>query len=105
MQAVQKVIVSLSILGAFALTPESAHAQSAASKETITKVVQVRRFNLNSQEGRRRLDRQLAIAAWEVCGSASDVDIAGKNDVRRCRSEVLAKARQSVSGALAYNAR
>ena len=32
-------------------------------------------------------------AANEVCGTASDADLAGKNKIRECRADVLAKAR------------
>ena len=50
---------------------------------------------LGSTAGRRELDQRLAAAAREVCGSASDVDLAGKNDVRQCRVDVLARAKAS----------
>jgi hypothetical protein len=32
-------------------------------------------------------------AAYDVCGTASDADLAGKNQVRACRVDVLARAR------------
>jgi UrcA family protein len=35
----------------------------------------------------------LVVGAREVCGTASDVDLEGKNEVRACRAEALAKAR------------
>ena len=35
-------------------------------------------------------DRLSEINFQLECGSASDVDVAGKNEVRRCRSETLA---------------
>jgi UrcA family protein len=50
-------------------------------------------LDLDSQAGRQRLERRLAAAAIEVCGTASDFDLAGKNEVRRCRDETLAEAR------------
>ena len=46
-----------------------------------------------SDAGQRQLDQRLAIAAREVCGTASDADLEGKNEVRQCRDDVLAKAR------------
>ena len=49
-------------------------------------------LDLSSQSGQRALDARLAHAAREVCGTASDADLAGKNDDRRCRADVLAKA-------------
>ena len=45
-------------------------------------------------------DHRLVVAAYEVCGTAADVDLAGQNQVRACRSDVLAKARAE-SGELA----
>ena len=50
-------------------------------------------LDLSTQAGQRALDHRLNIAAREVCGTASDVDLAGQNDVRKCRVDVLAKAR------------
>ena len=51
-------------------------------------------LDLRSDAGRRQLDLRLARAAREVCGTASDVDLVGKNEVRKCRAETLAKARE-----------
>jgi UrcA family protein len=56
-------------------------------------VVATADLDLSSNAGRSELEHRLAKAAYEVCGSASDADLAGKNDVRACRAEVLAKAR------------
>ena len=57
---------------------------------TAISVVQTADLDLSSQAGQRTLDRRLNQAAKEVCGIASDADVAGKNDVRRCRAETLA---------------
>ncbi len=61
--------------------------------ETNVSLVRTADLDLGSRAGRRQLDRRLANAAREVCGTASDVDLAGKNDVRHCRVETLAQAR------------
>ena len=53
-------------------------------------IVQTADLDLSSQVGQRALDHRLSQAAKEVCGTASDFDIAGKNEVRRCRVETLA---------------
>ena len=37
----------------------------------------------------------------EVCGTASDVDLNGKNEVRQCRDDMLAKARAKRDAVLA----
>ena len=49
-------------------------------------------LDLSSRNGQRVLDARLAHAAREVCGTASDADLVGKNDDRKCRADVLAKA-------------
>ena len=63
-------------------------------------IVHTADLDLSSKAGREALDHRLVIAAYDVCGTASDVDLSGKNKVRQCRSDVLAKARAE-SGQLA----
>jgi UrcA family protein len=55
-----------------------------------TSTVQTADLDLSSQAGQQALDRRLRVAVKEVCGTASDFDVEGKNDVRRCRVETLA---------------
>ena len=55
-----------------------------------TSTVQIADLDLSSVQGRRALDHRLLQAVREVCGTASDADVAGKNEVRRCRAETLA---------------
>ena len=57
---------------------------------TVTSTVQTADLDLASAKGQKALDFRLVQAVKEVCGTASDVDVAGKNDVRRCRVETLA---------------
>lgn len=57
---------------------------------TVTSTVQTADLDLSSAKGQKALDFRLVQAVKEVCGTASDVDVAGKNDVRRCRVETLA---------------
>ena len=56
-------------------------------------IVHTSDLDLASKAGRGALDHRLITAAFEVCGTASDVDLAGQNKVRACRVDVLAKAR------------
>ena len=56
-------------------------------------IVRTADLNLSTNGGRSALDHRLVIAAGEVCGAAADVDLAGRNQVRQCRADVLAKAR------------
>ena len=64
----------------------------AASPQNVS-IVRTADLDLNSKAGRTALDHRLVTAAYEVCGAASDVDLAGKNELRACRADVLAKAR------------
>lgn len=76
--------IFLATLLAFTATP------ALAEPITVSSTVQTADLDLSSATGQKALDRRLALAVNEVCGTASDVDIAGKNDVRRCRVETLA---------------
>jgi UrcA family protein len=67
-------------------------------------VVHTADLDLSSEAGRNTLDHRLVTAASEVCGTASDADLTGKNQVRACRADVLARARAE-SGQLASRGR
>jgi UrcA family protein len=77
--------IFIATLLAFTATPALAEPPVAVSM-----TVQTADLDLSSQAGQRALDHRLSIAAKEVCGTASDVDVVGKNEVRRCRTETLA---------------
>ena len=55
-----------------------------------TSTVQTADLNMSSKAGQRTLELRLNRAVNEVCGSASNVDLRGQNEVRRCRTETLA---------------
>jgi len=76
----------IATLLAFAATPALAEPPAAVSS-----TVQIADLDLSSKAGQRALDRRLSLAAKEVCGVASDADLAGQNEVRRCRQETLAR--------------
>ena len=44
-------------------------------------------LDLRTAAGTRALDRRIWRAVVDVCGTAPDFDIAGKNDVRQCRRD------------------
>ena len=73
----------------------------APAAETNISLVRTADLDLKSDAGRRVLDQRLARAARQVCGTASDADLQGKNDVRQCRDAVLAKARANRDAVLA----
>jgi UrcA family protein len=72
---------------------KAAPALAAPVQPNNVTVVHTADLDLASEAGRRQLDRRLATAAHEVCDTASDVDLAGKNAERQCRGDVLAQAR------------
>jgi UrcA family protein len=78
--------IFLATLLAFSATPALAE-----PPVTVSTTVQIADLDLSSKSGQQALNHRLNLAAKEVCGVASDVDVAGKNDVRRCRGETLAK--------------
>ena len=75
----------IAMLLAFSATPALAEAPVIA-----TSTVQTADLDLSTSKGQQALDRRLQRAANEVCGIASDADLEGKNEVRRCRADTLA---------------
>lgn len=84
-------IIAASFLATAAIW-KAAPALAEAAPQTI-RIVRTADLDLTSRSGARALDARLVQAAREVCGTASDVDLAGKNQVRACRQAVLADAR------------
>ena len=66
----------------------------AAPPAPATSIVRTADLDLASKSGQRALDRRISIAVAEVCGTASVADLAGQNEVRRCR----VATRQHVAG-------
>jgi UrcA family protein len=85
-------IIAISALATAALIKGVPALAEAAPAQNVS-IVQTGDLDLSTSAGRSALDHRLVIAAREVCGMASDVDLAGKNEVRQCRSDVLAQAR------------
>lgn len=84
------------ILASFAITTSAIKAAPALAETAAPlniRHVAIADLDLGSSEGQRKLDRRLVNAAREVCGTASDADLKGKNDVRKCRDVTLAKAK------------
>ncbi len=91
MSAIRIILLSALITGA-AIKAVPAFAEPAVGNVNIS-VVNTGDLDLSTSAGKRALDQRLVIGAREVCGTASDVDLEGKNEVRACRAEALAKAR------------
>jgi UrcA family protein len=86
-----KILKTVLVVAAAGLINAPAFAEP-GSGENVS-VVNTAGLDLSSAAGRAILDHRLVSAAYEVCGTASDVDLAGKNRARACRADVLARAR------------
>lgn len=81
------------LIFAFASTPVMAEPRGPAVNRIA---IPTSDLDLASKNGQRLLDRRLSHAVAEACGTASDADLAGGNEVRRCLQntrELVAKAR------------
>jgi len=87
-----KIAAAAFLITAAALKAVPALAEPASPPVNVS-IVHTADLDLNSDAGKRQLDQRLVNAAKDVCGTASDADLEGKNDVRACRADVLAKAR------------
>lgn len=78
-------------------------AQAEVSHNTTT--VAFRDLDLASAKDRKALDLRIYRAAVEVCGAASDLDLTGQNDVRKCRTQTANAARTTVDTQVAQRNR
>ena len=88
---------AIQIIAASFLITAAAIKAAPAIAEPVTPAINVSfvhtaDLDLSTSTGQRALDARLANAAREVCGTAADVDLEGRNDVRKCRTDVLARA-------------
>lgn len=91
----------LSALLAASLYAVPAFAQDSAPQPERSRVVSFADLDLSSESGQSKLDRRIRAAANEVCGTASDADLEGKNDVRQCRTDTYKLASRQVAVAIA----
>ena len=88
-----RIIIASALITTAAIKAAPAFAEPATGPDVAVSVVRTADLNLTTDAGRRALEVRLSQAAREVCGTASDVDLEGKNNVRACRTAVLADAR------------
>lgn len=88
-----RIIIASALITTAAIKAVPAFAEPVAGSDVNVSIVRTADLNLTTEAGRRALDVRLSHAAREVCGTASDVDLEGKNKVRACRDSVLAEAR------------
>ena len=84
-------VSALITAGALRAAPALAETPS-SDVRTYVSYVKTADLDLSSKGGQRTLDRRVAQAAREVCGTASDVDLVGQNKARECREAAVAKA-------------
>ena len=88
-----RIVIASALITAVVIKGGPAAAGPPATSDVSVSIVRTADLDLSTPAGKRMLDQRLVQAAREVCGPASDVDLAGKNAVRACRSSVLAEAR------------
>jgi UrcA family protein len=91
MKQTLKIIAASALVTAVVIKAVPAFAERAPQQ--VVSIVHTADLDLSTASGREALDHRLVTAAYDVCGTASDADLAGKNQVRACRADVLAKAR------------
>ncbi len=82
---------------------QPAFAQTAPASPSAA--VQHKDLDLRTEAGAQALDRRIWRAVVEVCGSASDFDLKGKNNVRQCRNDTRLLASAQAELALANASR
>lgn len=80
---------AFSILGAILTTMASPAVASA--QDGPVRAVSYADLDLSSEAGRLRLDRRIDAAVRRACGRAWPVDLGAVEEVRRCRSDSLAR--------------
>jgi UrcA family protein len=93
-----KIVFAAGLVTAGLIKGFPAAAEQARQPEVNVSYVHTADLDLSSRAGQRALDLRLARAAREVCGTASDVDLEVKNQVRQCRYHTLENARMKRDG-------
>ena len=97
------IIAGSALLTSVAIKAAPAFAEPIPADLNVS-IVRTADLDLSSKAGQRTLEHRLVIAAGEVCGEASDADLKGQNDARKCRHDVLAKARADANAVVAAKA-
>lgn len=98
-------MTKLLILAALAAVPLSQPAFAEPVTQTVVVehvTVEYRDLDLATTVGAKSLQHRVWRAVVAVCGTTSDFDVAGKNDIRQCRRDTLqvasARADQVIAG-------
>ncbi|ALC10866.1 UrcA family protein [Sphingopyxis sp. 113P3] len=95
----------LLILAALAAVSFAQPATAQAVTQPRTAVVTHSDLDLATEKGAKALDRRIWRAVVSVCGTASDYDLEGRNEVRECRRETRAIALNEAKRVVADAAR
>ncbi len=95
-----KVLIPFAALAAL-LPLVPATAATPARSQTVS----YRDLDLASASGRTTLERRIRQAAETVCGTASDFDLAGQSEVRRCRTDTVLAGRSEANAQIAAGRR
>jgi len=87
---------------ASSLAAMTAAPAAAAPQSPGVRIVSAADLDLASAAGRSRLDRRLAAAVREVCGTASPADLRGVYEIRACRAETAARVAEARPGAIVF---
>lgn len=79
----------LLILAALAAASVGQPALAQNATPNATTIVQHRDLELGTEAGARTLKQRIWRAVVAVCGTTSEFDLAGKNDIRQCRRDTL----------------
>ena len=94
------IVLTSALITTGVIKAAPALAQEPAGEINVASV-RIADLDLGSSAGQRKLDQRLANAARDVCGTASNVDLEGRNEVRKCRNQTLANAKGQRDAVLA----
>ena len=93
--------MKLLMLAALVAAPALAPAAAQSPVPDRSQVVSYADLDLGRAGDVRKLDRRIALAVKQVCGTASDADPSGKNEVQRCRTQTAQRVADARGRALA----
>lgn len=92
------IVTAAAFAVALFVVPASAQPAHADMK---TQAISYADLDLGTEAGVKALDQRIRAAVKAACGIASDADLEGQNELRRCRAEATARAELQRSQAMA----
>lgn len=100
MKQTLKIVLASALATAAVIKAVPALAEPAAGDVSIS-VVHTADLDLSTPGGLKALDARLAVAAHQVCDTASAVDLKARNAQQDCREAVVAQGRAKAQSILA----